>query len=165
MYISQKLKSYKGRLNLSFFKKLFTFRLLCDIINIWSNKKSVERNGDSMRRYNLSYYNWVIMSAKAWISGKPSIQKIIKENQHKSTIMVVMRNEGIRNPTPIFVLGSRGNYGNVGECKTYIKDTGIGYRGDGECQIQNIITIDENGIVDPGNGIGVNEKRTLYVFK
>lgn len=106
-------------------------------------------------------YNWVIMGASAWISGKPSVNKIIKENASESTIMVVER-DGKK----VFVLGSGfGGYGNIGEEKTYIKDTGMGYGGSGYIKIENYITIDEKGIVDPGNGIGVEEKRPLYVFK
>jgi hypothetical protein len=109
-------------------------------------------------------YNWVIMGASAWISGKPSIKKIVEENAGKATIMVVER-DGKKT----FVLGAgysgNGGYGNVGEEKTYIKDTGNGYGGTGYIKIENYITIDEKGIVDPGNGIGVNEKRPLYVFK
>ena len=106
--------------------------------------------------------DWVIMGASSWIPGKPSVNKIIEENaSDKATIMVVQRDD-----KKAFVLGSGvGGYGEAGEEKTYIKDTGNGYGGTGYIKIENYITVDEKGIVDPGNGIGVDEKRPLYVFK
>ena len=103
---------------------------------------------------------WHIMSAYAWIKGKPSIEKIIKENDSEATIMVVKRDD-----VKTFILGSRDNYGEIGKSVRYIQDTGNGYGRKGFCEIENIIKIDKEKIVDSGNGIGVNEKRTLWVFK
>ena len=103
---------------------------------------------------------WYIMSAHGWINGRPSIEKIIKENNSNGTIMVVKRDN-----VKTFVLGARGNYGKIGSSNYYIQDTGNGYGKKGFCEIENIIKIDKEKIVDPGNGIGVNEKRTLWVFK
>jgi hypothetical protein len=112
-------------------------------------------------------HDWTIMGASAWIPGRPSIEKIVQENGGNATIMVV---EKVMDPrqekgTSTFILGSQGNYGQVGEKKTFIRDTGMGYSGTGFCVIQNIITIDENGVTDPGNGVGLREHRPLWVFK
>jgi len=104
--------------------------------------------------------NWTIMNANVWIGGKPSIEKIIRENQRKGTIMVIQK-EG----KPFFVLGARGNYGEVGEDKSYVRDTGNGIRPGGMITIENRIQISEDKIIDPGNGIGVTERRALYVFE
>jgi hypothetical protein len=103
---------------------------------------------------------WAIMGASSWIGGRPSIEKIIKENKSKGTIMVVKK-EG----KDVFILGATGTYGEIGENVSYVRDTGRGYGQTGACEIQNIIQIDENEIIDEGNGIGVNEKRSLWVFK
>lgn len=106
--------------------------------------------------------DWVIMGASAWIPGKPSVEKIAIENaSDKATIMVVQRDD-----KKAFILGSGiSGYGNIGEEMRYIRDTGNGYGADGLILIENIIIINSKGVVDPGNGIGVNEKRPLYVFK
>jgi hypothetical protein len=65
----------------------------------------------------------------------------------------------------IFILGAPGNYGSKGESKPFVHDTGMGYGREGICKIQNVIQIDEDKIIDEGNRIGVNEKRSLWVFK
>jgi hypothetical protein len=41
----------------------------------------------------------------------------------------------------------------------------MGYGNEGFCTIQNVIKISEDKIIDEGNGIGVDEKRPLWVFK
>ena len=106
--------------------------------------------------------DWTIMCASQWISGKPSIEKIAVENGRGPATIIVAKRDG----KSVFILGSgMSGYGNKGETKTYVKDTGNGYKGEGECLIENIITIDKEGICNYGNGIGANEKRALYVFK
>jgi hypothetical protein len=103
---------------------------------------------------------WAIMGASGWINGRPSIEKIIKENKSKGTIMVVKRDT-----TNVFILGAPGTYGEIGENVSYVQDTGNGYGRRGICEVQNIIQISEDKIIDEGNGIGVSEKRPLWVFK
>jgi hypothetical protein len=105
--------------------------------------------------------NMVIMSARSWIGGKPTIEKIIKENDSESVITVAKKDG-----QEIFILGS-GNapYGEDGSFHTYKLDTGNGYRGGGRIEIQNSIIIDNEKVLDGGNEIGLHEKRTLYVFK
>lgn len=119
-----------------------------------------------MRR-NPRDYDWCIKSATGWINGKPSIERIIKENNHEGTIMVVRRLDEAYNAkeVPIFVLGAGGNYGVIGEKVSFLQDTGNGYGKCGDCIIENIITISKDSIDDPGNEIGLREKRPLWVFK
>ena len=119
----------------------------------------MKRNVPKINKVN-SKNTWYIMSAYGWINGRPSIEKIIKENDSNGTIIVAKR-DGVKT----FILGSRGDYGKIGQQVHYIQDTGNGYGKEGYCEIENIITIDKEKIINPGNEIGLNEKRTLWVFK
>ena len=104
--------------------------------------------------------DWYIMSARTWIGDKPSINKIIEENNSEGTIMAVDK-MGVKT----FILGTKGNYGNVGDTKFFNIDTGNGYKDGGYCKIENIINIDKENITSSINNIGLNEKRVLWVFK
>jgi hypothetical protein len=117
-------------------------------------------------RINLKNCDWVIMGANNWISGKPTIEKIIKENNYNGTIMIVKRVFDCNDKEVlIFVLGAPGDYGKIGKKVSFVQDTGRGYGKTGHCIIENIIKISDSEIIDEGNGIGVNEKRPLWVFK
>jgi hypothetical protein len=106
---------------------------------------------------------WYIMAASSWMR-KPSVEKIIQENGHEGVITVATI--GGRK---VFILGA-GNaaYGEVGSTPQYIYDTGNGHRNPryGEqLVVQNSIIINQDRVLDSGNGIGLDEKRSLYVFK
>jgi hypothetical protein len=48
----------------------------------------------------------------------------------------------------------------------YTQDTGMGYRNEGyQLLIENVIDIDENGVIKPRNMVGVNEKRRAWCMK
>ena len=115
----------------------------------------------------LRKYEWVIMSASSWIKGRPSIDKIIDNNKGEATIMVVEKYNSINSDksTKCFILGANGHYGKVGDTVTFTTDTGRRQSGLGMCVIQNIIKINKDEIVSYGNNIGVDDKRSLYVFK
>ena len=122
--------------------------------------------------------DWVIMNAKAWISGKKTIDDIAKKISYDSILLVCLMYRGFdmetRKPkeAPVFVLGSgsknKYSYGRVGEHKTYKIDTGSGHRMPSEpsIKIQNIVVLNKAGeIVSSENAIGLKEKRPLWVFK
>ncbi|MNB91972.1 hypothetical protein D3C81_1018090 [compost metagenome] len=112
---------------------------------------------------------WVIMSAGSWMR-KPSIEKIIKENGYEGAITVATITKSYPDkPQQIFLLGA-GNeaYGDNGSSYDFIYDTGMGHRKPGygvKIKVENTIIISATEVVDSGNGIGLNEKRSLYVFK
>lgn len=109
-----------------------------------------------------SHHEWVIMNAWSWLR-KPTIEKIIEEHNGEGVITVGVL---IRNNQNIFILGAGDSpYAKNDETKFYIQDTGNGYGGDGLVRIENSIIIDQDGIVDPGNGLGLFDKRNLWVFK
>jgi hypothetical protein len=107
---------------------------------------------------------WVIGNASRWISGKPSLQQIIKTNNYTGTIMVCKRKTQ-KSITPIFVLGSSANYGNLGDRIRVTLDSGNGHRDGGLVEIENIISISQTDIIGYLNNIGLTDNRPLYVFK
>ena len=112
-------------------------------------------------------YEWVIMSASSWIKGRPSIDTIIENNKGEGTILVIEKYNSVNSDksTKCFILGANGHYGKVGDEVTFTTDNGMRLVGLGTCVIQNIIKINKDGIVSCKNNIGVNDKRSLYVFK
>lgn len=84
----------------------------------------------------------------------------------KHTVFVARRYYGNKH-SDIHIYGYGTGYKEetVGEI-CYTQDTGMGYRNRGErLLIQNIIRIDNGEIIDKGNGIGLNEKRRIWVMK
>lgn len=82
------------------------------------------------------------------------------------TILVAEREYGYGRWARIFIVGSgQGGYGNS-DVAMYTRDTGYGYRNrKNGLRIHNRIIVDENGNVNPGNGVGVNEKLSVWVMK
>jgi len=112
--------------------------------------------------------DWYIMKGYHFPKSKTTIEEILAmDKEYDQTVMVCLRGSGY--PVKwqeVFIIGSGGEYGKVGEKKTYIIDTGNGYRGQGdEVEIQNIIQIKKGEIVKTANNVGLKEKRTPYVFK
>lgn len=107
----------------------------------------------------------VIQCARNWISGKPTIDKIINENKSEGVIVIATR-YFYTNPTPvkIFILGS-GIISDYEDINDFVIDTGMGYGRHGRLKVENIIEIDKNKIIKSINNIGINDKRVLYVFK
>jgi len=111
---------------------------------------------------------WYIMNARAWIPGRKTPETIFDTDGDYDSTMVVALKDG---KTPVFILGSgKSNYyGKPGETERYIIDTGNGLRNppydSPGIKIQNLIVRSKGGDIDEGNGIGMNEKRPLWVFK
>jgi hypothetical protein len=124
------------------------------------------------KKINLAGYDWVIMRASAWIPGKPSLDKIIVENNYEGTVIVGKISLYDNEPKPMFLLGAKGTYTKENKASyegkqrySFIKDTGNGYKGEGYIEVENIIQITDCNIESKLNDIGINEKRPLYVFK
>jgi hypothetical protein len=101
-------------------------------------------------------FYWILINAISLIKGKSSINEIVNKYQCDGTIIVCERN-GIKT----FILGKKGSYTKINnEC--FKSDN---YKNEGLILMENIITINNNKIIDEGNGIGINEKRLLWVFK
>lgn len=107
---------------------------------------------------------WVIMSAGSWMR-KPSVEKIIAENNNEGVITAAeLNNHGDKHK--VFILGSGDSaYGENNSVYNYIRDTGNGHSRGGQVKVENTIIIGEDKVLDEGNGIGLNEKRSLWVFK
>ena len=112
---------------------------------------------------DISKMTWHIMAAGSWMR-KPSVEKIIKENNRNGVITVATIGD-----KEVFILGAGNSpYAEVGCQPNYIYDTGNGHRRPryGErLTVQNSIIISDSQVLDPGNGIGLDQKRSLYVFK
>lgn len=111
---------------------------------------------------------WIIMNASGWAGRtKMSVEDIIKLNDTdaKYSIIVAEKEEGFGKPwKKVFVLGYGSADGYEGET-TYIVDTGRGFGGRGRIRTENYITIENSEIVDRANDIGLNERRSFWVFK
>ncbi|MNV41016.1 hypothetical protein D3C71_1326380 [compost metagenome] len=112
---------------------------------------------------------WYIMSAGSWMR-KPSIGKIVTENGHNGIITVATITKPYPDkPQKIFLLGAGDSpYGDNGSIQNFVYDTGNGHRKPGygvKIEVENSIIISGTEVIDQGNGIGMDEKRSLYVFK
>lgn len=112
-------------------------------------------------------YKWVIMSAWSWISGRKTPAEFVKASgDYDMTIMVATLITGYPETSKkVFVMGSRGGYGEIGATMPYVVDTGRGYSATGRALIENAITVDAEGNLTGINDVGMNEKRPLWVFK
>lgn len=106
---------------------------------------------------------WTIMNAKSVFDNKKvNIQDIMYFwNVSVMTIMVVKKGT-----IPTFVVGSAGEYGNVGDKVGMTIDTGMGNRKTNTIiTIENIIKFNHGKIIKSVNNIGLKEKRDVWVFK
>jgi len=123
---------------------------------------------------------WYIMNASSWLGRKPSIEHIIEEDKpgtnsddkELSTLFVVnlpVKYYPKKITRPVFIIGSGTGYIKEGTSfpfeAEFVVDTGNGLGKKGTLEVENIITYSQDGIKDTGNGIGVAEKRSTWVFK
>lgn len=106
-----------------------------------------------------------IMCASSWIKGKPTINKIITENESNGVIVVATRRFDT-NPKPVklFILGS-GKISDYKDIDRFIIDTGNGLGRTGYLKVENIFEINDKEVTNSINDIGKDEKRVFYVFK
>ena len=117
--------------------------------------------------------NYYIMSAGCLFNNKAATIAETTEQwpDGTSTILVARRETGYNKTSKLFVHGSGAGYEETpkkGETltKRYTQDTGMGYSNKNkQLHIDNIITLKDGVIVDSGNGIGVTEKRRIWVMK
>ena len=99
---------------------------------------------------------------------KSSVRDIIEFVAGGSTtIIAAIRRYGFDKTQKVFISGyGDTGYGlNPGDVKGYTIDTGMGYRGNGEFEVENVILVTDNEVTSEGNGIGMNEKRSFWVMK
>ena len=114
---------------------------------------------------------YYIMSASCLFDNKAATVEQIAEEWPDSTILVARRETGYNKSSRIFVSGAGLGYEDELELgqtisRRYTQDTGNGHSNrNKELVIENIISIMNGKVVDSGNGIGIEQKRRVWVMK
>jgi len=112
-----------------------------------------------------------IMSASDCVGNSAkqisTAMNLLGNQEGEYTILVAERHYSFDKRSKIFISGVGKGYVDAmpAVCK-YTHDTGNGYKSRGEILvIHNQIVFRDGEIVDPGNGIGVDQKRRWWVMK
>jgi len=116
---------------------------------------------------------YYIMNAGILFNNKTvSVEQVAEElGDDEQTILVVRRETGFDKYVKLFVSGAGVGYeasppSDNPISTTYTQDTGNGYANKNKSLlIDNIITTKDGKVTDTGNGIGINEKRRVWVMK
>jgi len=87
------------------------------------------------------------------------------------TVLVARREIGYVRDSKVFIVGSGTGYEKVPESgsayiQLYTQDTGRGYINRGRTlRVDNVITVKDGKVTNVGNGMGLNEKRRVWVMK
>lgn len=117
--------------------------------------------------------HYYIMNASSLFNNKAASIGSISEEwaDGEYTVLVARREIGYIRDSKIFIVGSGFGYEKVPEAgsayiQLYTQDTGNGYTNKGRTlRVDNVITIKDGYLLDPGNGLGLNEKRRVWVMK
>jgi hypothetical protein len=108
-----------------------------------------------------------------------TVEQILEEwGNDEQTILVAEREIGYERSSRLFVVGSGTGYEKSFDAtevvadgyhfveRRYTQDTGNGHTNrNKKLTVVNAITVKGGKVIDPGNGIGVNEKRRVWVMK
>lgn len=115
--------------------------------------------------------NYTIMNAGCLFDNKAITVGQAAEEWTNSTILVARRETGYDKFSSLFISGYGQGYEEEialgDEVKSlYTQDTGMGHSNKNKTLIiENVIRVVNGKVVDSGNGIGVNEKRRVWVMK
>jgi hypothetical protein len=93
---------------------------------------------------------------------KLSLDKIIRDTV-EGTILVADRHVGWSKKVRSFIIGAHGDYGvKPGDTEQYIVDTGMGYKGNGELDIIDVLQVRNGEIISGGTD---HENAYTWVMK
>ena len=112
-------------------------------------------------RHRTPSSDFVIMKASHLTSSgrKLGLKKICRDEPN-CTVLVVERNYGYDKSCPAFIIGCSNDYGvKRGDTASYKIDTGMGYKGEGDMKIMDVLHIVDGAIKE-----GSTEHENAYTW-